>query len=86
MSDTGRFVAAAIGDKTFSDILEENDKLRAENDKLHAIVKDKEYAVEITGPNGTPIYAFGDVLQSLPHRATLNGAGTEFFDDGEYTR
>jgi hypothetical protein len=59
MSDMGRFVAAAIRDKTFSDLLEENDQLRAEKDQLRAILKDKEYAVEITGPNGT-IYAFVD--------------------------
>jgi regulator of replication initiation timing len=39
MSDMGRFVAASIRDKTVADLLEENDRLRTENDRLHAMKK-----------------------------------------------
>jgi hypothetical protein len=49
MSTLGPFVAAVLRDRTVADLLEENDKLQRQ-------LKQR-WAVEITGPEGTPVYA-----------------------------
>lgn len=51
MSDLAPFVAAALWDKTIADMMEENQKLRAQLSSMKS--------VEITGPGGFPIYARG---------------------------
>jgi hypothetical protein len=49
MSSLGPFVAAVLRDRTVADLLEENEKLRRQ-------LKQR-WAVEITGPEGKPVYA-----------------------------
>lgn len=51
MSDFAPFVAAALRDKTIHELMEENKKLR---ERVRYLM-----AVEITGPEGQPVYARG---------------------------
>jgi len=51
MSDFAPFVAAALRDKTIHELMEENRKLR---ERVRYLM-----AVEITGPEGQPVYARG---------------------------
>lgn len=55
MSDFAPFVAAALRDKAFDDLLAEN---RRQEEKLT-----QAKAVEITGPGGSPVYAKGVIDQ-----------------------
>ena len=50
MSDLAPFVASTLRDKVVQDLMEENKKLREDLEKARA-------TVEVTGPNGQPVYA-----------------------------
>ena len=52
MSDLAPFVAATLRDKIVDDLKTENEKLREEL----ARVADRQLAVQVTGPNGAPVY------------------------------
>lgn len=62
MSDLAPFVAAALRDKTVTDLLEENESLRK--------VLEKRQLVEVTGPGGSPIYA-----EALMDEGEYSGGG-----------
>jgi len=51
MSGFAQFVAAALKDRALQDLLDENEKLVQENNRLR-----DQSMVRITGPKGTPIY------------------------------
>ena len=54
MSDLVPFVAAIIRDKTVDDMKDELEKMKEQ--------RDRQFLVQITGPNGTPIYYHGSLL------------------------
>jgi len=51
MSGFAQFVAAALKDRALQDLLDENEKLVQENNRLR-----DQSMVRITGSNGTPVY------------------------------
>lgn len=64
MSDFARFAAAALRDKTLSDLLDENEALRKEKHEL-------EY-VQVTGPNRQPVYAQGHLRDNKRSEIVVN--------------
>jgi hypothetical protein len=57
MSDLAPFVAATIRDKVVDDLMKEVDSLKLQLSKTQEI--------EVTGPNGTPVYATGMLDQGV---------------------
>jgi len=50
--DLGRFVAAAIRDRALEEVMQENERLRAELARVNNC-----YSLRVTGPGGFPVYA-----------------------------
>ena len=57
MSDIAPFVAASLRDKVVADLMDENNNLREKNRALNL--------VKITGPEGYPVYAHGQVSDRI---------------------
>lgn len=74
MSELAKFVAATLQERVAADLEEENEALRKKNERLEAMfeaerTKTSEYAsqngrVEITGKDGAPVYAHGEMKDS----------------------
>ena len=74
MSELAKFVAATLQERVAVDLEEENEALRKKNERLEAMfeaerTKTSEYAsqngrVEITGKDGAPVYAHGEMKDS----------------------
>ena len=54
MSDLAPFVAAALRDRTVTELFDENQKLREEINKIN---KHNLRVIRVTGPGGSPVYA-----------------------------
>lgn len=70
MSDLAPFVAAVVRDKVILELLEENQKLREENEWIKSGNE-----VRFTGPNSAPNYAIGDVKKAM--QSVLDEGGDE---------
>lgn len=92
MGDLARFVAAALRDKVMEELQEENKRLETENRRLqsenkhfHTMAMARMADIEITGPNGMPMYAAYDFLRTPYDQLTVRPLGGDSLH-GRYTR